>query len=215
MKLLIRLYAGLLRLYPRDFREQFASDMLDIYQQTLRDARSNGRGALLWRVLLEVATLPPNILHEHQAARQRALSGGSALRLRASLLPTLFCITLLLGLFAIYSLLTVGPFFAYGVHLEPVNAVRGGMFDPKGYPLFLWSSPIGSAAHIIAVVTMVLVPVYGTLLSAALLVCLGRDWLVLSDRIRRLGLLALAAGVSMTAFFFSPLGRLILTWHMD
>ena len=63
--LLIRLYAYVLKLYPADFRADFADEMLAVFAMTLREARGTLNFLkIVWR---EVAYLPMNII----GARQR------------------------------------------------------------------------------------------------------------------------------------------------
>src|SRR5687767_5051766 len=56
---LIRSYAGLLRLYPADFRGEFADEMLAAFEETLRE-----RGALYASFVVSFE-LFPTLLREH------------------------------------------------------------------------------------------------------------------------------------------------------
>ena len=66
-----RVYAALMHLYPRDFREQYGDEMLDLFRDRWNDehSRSRMRGTLrMWsRTLVDVST---TALHEHIAARR-------------------------------------------------------------------------------------------------------------------------------------------------
>ena len=64
------LYGGLLRLYPRDFREEYGEDMQQLLTLQLRDEAA----ARVWlRTLLDVAlTVPPLRLEAHMSARTSA-----------------------------------------------------------------------------------------------------------------------------------------------
>lgn len=62
--LLIRLYAYALRLYPADFRLEFADEMQDVFAMAMREAKGTLEFlAIIWR---EVAFLPMNIIDEHR-----------------------------------------------------------------------------------------------------------------------------------------------------
>ena len=64
-----RVYAALMHVYPRAFREQYGEEMIDYFRDRRRDehARSGRRGvARLWiRALLDLAS---TAMHEHVAA---------------------------------------------------------------------------------------------------------------------------------------------------
>jgi hypothetical protein len=56
------LYAAMLRLYPRDFRDEFAQDMRLDFQEALADASSRGRFAVLGVCLRELGDFPAALL---------------------------------------------------------------------------------------------------------------------------------------------------------
>jgi hypothetical protein len=56
------LYAAMLRLYPRDFREAFAQDMRLDFQEALADASSRGVWAALGVCLRELGDYPASVL---------------------------------------------------------------------------------------------------------------------------------------------------------
>ena len=64
------LYGGLLRLYPRDFRDEYGEDMVLLLQHQLRDERA----ARVWgRTFLDLAITVPSLrLEAHMSARTSA-----------------------------------------------------------------------------------------------------------------------------------------------
>ncbi|MFW6070710.1 MAG: FG-GAP-like repeat-containing protein, partial [bacterium] len=65
------LYPRLLRLYPRRFREEFAEEMADVFQERVQDAAADGQ----WRAVLavlgrELRDWPLNCLREHWRERR-------------------------------------------------------------------------------------------------------------------------------------------------
>jgi predicted permease len=64
-----RAYLALMRLYPREFREQYGDDMLDYFRDRLRDERARGSSiARFWvRALFDLVA---NALHERLAPRR-------------------------------------------------------------------------------------------------------------------------------------------------
>lgn len=78
-------YGGLLRLYPRDFREEYGADMEQLLREQLRDEHA---GRVWCRALLDLAlTVPPQRLEAHMSHRPSAavLYGAAAV---ASLVMT-------------------------------------------------------------------------------------------------------------------------------
>ena len=66
----MRLYAALLRLFPRAFRERYGADMADFFADRWRAARRRGRVAALWLLVGTVADLVV-----HAAAERRGRRG--------------------------------------------------------------------------------------------------------------------------------------------
>lgn len=66
IRLVIAVYAWLLNMYPRRFRDEFADEMLDMFRNWVMDAARDGPLALLRLCLRELGGLPFNILREFQ-----------------------------------------------------------------------------------------------------------------------------------------------------
>jgi len=211
-RLLLWLYAHLLRLYPRPFREAFAAEMLDVMRQRLADSQPG----MFFLGTREITGLLVSVVRERLATRRRhqlelAQHGG----LVAPLTTYRFCTgSLFLFLSAFVALLIV-PFYAYGLHLQPAAYVMGGSFDPKGFPLYDPGTLIGAAVHMLAVLAIVITPVWTAGFGTLLAFTMGRYWFIFAARQRRLGLLAVALSAGLFVLFFSPPGRMLLAWFMD
>ena len=61
---LTTLYARLLHLYPRKFRDEFAEEMQIVFQDSVKEAGGNGMLSMIFICLRELGGLPFNILRE-------------------------------------------------------------------------------------------------------------------------------------------------------
>ncbi len=66
----VRLYALLLRLYPRRFHEEFAGEMQAVFSEAINEAARRGRPSLATTFLCEVWDLPGNALREHWSQQE-------------------------------------------------------------------------------------------------------------------------------------------------
>lgn len=123
--------------------------------------------------------------------------------------PVQFYSVSLLLTAVIYILLIILPFYVYGLHQQPVELVRGGNFDPKGYPLY--ASALGWAAFVVLVCGSIWMA-GGGLALASVLARKGRH---LPTGQRLLGAAAVFASASTLVFMISPWGWLIVVWLMD
>lgn len=125
-------------------------------------------------------------------------------------------ITALLSVTAVaYMLVIILPFFAYGLHLEDPARVAGGVFDPKGYPLFSSESNIGSWLHFIALLLLLVTPVAIVALGIRLAVSVKRHWRGWQTASRTGALTVLLVSAALFSFMWTPFGRVILAWHLD
>lgn len=111
-----RAYRGLLRLYPSAFRARFGDEMVQLFADQLRDARTHGQpagAARTWlRALWDLVVTAPS---ERAAARSVAHSLSSP--------PTIA--SRALGLFGILAgALLLAPFLPFVVIGPPLNQVR-------------------------------------------------------------------------------------------
>lgn len=130
---------------------------------------------------------------------------------RAALILTV-ALLLTMGL---YALLVVAPFFAYGLHLQDAAQVAGGMFDPKGFPLFQGSGASGNWLNALALVSLIALPVGAVGAGGLLIVSLRRAWPRLGRQARIVASMVLGLAAILMLVYFSPLGRLIGTWLVD
>ena len=63
--ILSRVYRGMLRLYPRAFRAEYANEVLGVFDQAVRDASHHGIWPTLGVIFREFADWPLNVLVEH------------------------------------------------------------------------------------------------------------------------------------------------------
>lgn len=109
-----RLYAMLLYLFPRAYREEYGEELRTVFDLSLDDARGRGNFELLAVILRELKELPYAVLHAHLRERRKAkMTGkfasrfdfepGSRNEAFAALTPFLFSMVMvLLGYFARY-----------------------------------------------------------------------------------------------------------------
>ena len=76
MSLIHRVYAALLHLYPREFRDEFGGEMEAVFAEGLADAAIGGPPAIAHMLVREMADWPGAILREHWQAR-RAMETGT------------------------------------------------------------------------------------------------------------------------------------------
>jgi hypothetical protein len=81
---LLELYAFLLRLYPQQFRQDFAAEMQTVFADALRFARQEGRWAVLCLCGRELRQLPRALAREHwQSDQEKGVSMGKKIHFMA------------------------------------------------------------------------------------------------------------------------------------
>jgi hypothetical protein len=68
--LLARLYAWSLRLYPREYRLDYASELLTVFEMAVDEASTTGLNAVLWFGLRELSDMPGALLFQHRRERR-------------------------------------------------------------------------------------------------------------------------------------------------
>jgi hypothetical protein len=63
------LYTNLLRLYPSEYRQEFAEEMRETFSQAFADASRNGLHSLLFLFIKELLDLPVSVLRVHMQIR--------------------------------------------------------------------------------------------------------------------------------------------------
>src|SRR5688572_23590427 len=114
MNRMVWLYSRLLRLYPPGFRAEYAEEMTDVFAAVI--AETDKRGAV-WVLLAEARDLPISLIEAHLRERQvaRAFEGGNLVMETTGASRVLrWSARASLGIFVLYLLLVVMPFFAFG-----------------------------------------------------------------------------------------------------
>ncbi len=208
-----RLYAWLLRLYPSRFHETFAEEMLSVFQQSLAEAAAHGWGNTLIFFARELLDLPGSIIREHLSERRLVLQDEALINNRIAFYR--LCMIASLVCILIYMLLVIAPFFIHGIHQQPPNQVIGGRFDPKGYWPFDYRTSIGSFLNVLAIIVMATSPIWSAAFGLLFSVGFVRLWGWRFNAQRRLMTLCWLLNIAVLGFIFTPLGRLIIAWHMD
>ncbi|HEX2905582.1 MAG TPA: hypothetical protein VHO69_01885 [Phototrophicaceae bacterium] len=120
--LILQLYASLLRLYPPEFRAEFAEEMGDVFALALTEAEPAGVLTLMAICLTELRDLPLSLIREHlRERRQKQLNlEGIMVIAETPIRIYRFCAYSLLLIAAAYGLLVVLPIFC----LRPALAAR-------------------------------------------------------------------------------------------
>jgi hypothetical protein len=212
MKWMVRVYNLLLPLYPSQFRNEFGAEMCAVFEQRLNDQYGASR---LYSFLLEMLDLPCSVLREHFAARnqqekvkvtmrsQRLLSQASyrssVVIISVALLITLGCVIL--------------PFYALGLHSQPIDLVAGGQFDPKG--IAFYQSPIGSVVYLLGLLQYIALPCILLAFAPLMLLSMLRHWPLLRWQWKLSGVSLMLAASALLLFMFFGTGRLIFIWFID
>lgn len=147
----------------------------------------------------------PNSIRE--SGTRDVITANYALRLRVC--AAIICVSLVP-----YLAFVVLPFFAYGIHLLPSNLVAGGVFDPKGYPIYT-DAVFGAPLRLITLIALPITPALVIAFGGFLLMSLPRGLKRLTRAERVAGVLVISASLAFVVMAFSPLGMLIMRWHMD
>ncbi|MBZ0288874.1 MAG: hypothetical protein K8I30_14755 [Anaerolineae bacterium] len=211
------LYARCLRLYPPQFRAEFADEMVEVFRLKLE--ASDTHFSSLVPLLAELRDLLLSVVRA-QLFERRRLAGmmteaGVMMESSNAMRTFRWAVWASLAIFAAYVLLLVMPFFALGLHQQPVEAVRYGAFDPKGYGFYSGDGTYPNSLLILTGLMMLVGPIWEVIWGGVLFLSLWKYRPHFSSRQRLLAGLALVASTSVVAFMFSPLGRLIFAWYLD
>ena len=215
----IRLYSGLLRVYPAQFRREFADEMTAVFTLSAHESSQHGDAALIALVLSELRDLPFSVIREYLRERQQRVlatdSGGIIMESRLfGPLFQLFSASLFIAFIA-FALLVVLPFFALGLHVQPALVVAFGALGPEAFPLYSANFMNPNPLPMLAIWVMLGAPIWGAIFGGSLLLMLGKFWGRLSYRYRLTGILAVLAGATPILFLFLPIGRILFGWWMD
>jgi hypothetical protein len=67
----VKVYGLLLRLFPRDFRNEFRDEMEDVFTSNLEDAAKTGATLVVRACFFELFDLPGNLLVEHLSSLRK------------------------------------------------------------------------------------------------------------------------------------------------
>lgn len=211
--LVVRVYGGLLNLYPQSFRQEFADEMQTVFSMRLDAVQGWERVAL---ILLEIVYLMPNILREHHTQRQLVIanSGGVLMSIfqpksfyRWSMGGSIFLIMVVV-------LLVMVPFFLNGIHQYSYESIYNALYDPKGFAPFNWGGVWENVSMIVGLM-MLSLPVWCGVIGFGLGVSLYRNWQGLDTRARQLGRASLLLVCLMGIIWALPAVQTMLIWILD
>jgi hypothetical protein len=119
------------------------------------------------------------------------------------------CGAIILALTIAYLLLVVLPYFGNGIHLRSFEEIAGSHVDVKGYPPFVWFTPVQGAALLASALT----PLTAAL-APVVLVSLAMCRRSLRHAEAALWLVAAVLNITTLAATWQTLG-LIRTWLVD
>jgi hypothetical protein len=108
---------------------------------------------------------------------------------------------------------SIVPFYAFGLHQQPINLVVGGNFDPKN--MSFYQTLPGSLIYFIGIIMFIALPIILTGFVPLMLIALIRDRHKLSLSWQAYGAALTVTSVILVMFMYAGMGRLILTWFMD
>lgn len=184
-----RLYAGLLWLYPGEFRRRYADEMVRLFGDQLRDARASGRlGGIALTWFRSLADLVANAIGEH-VRKDRTMAQSLA-----TFEPTRTM--RLLGLFGILgAALLLWAFVSFNPFADPaINAVRLITFGLTGAAIAVAFYPRQAiVAPTLALLTTGAVVISGIWYAATVLLSPGVD----RPFVGTFGLVTLFAGIAL------------------
>jgi hypothetical protein len=209
----LRFYTGMLRLYPPQFRAEYAAEMRDVFTQSLHEKENTL--SLMSLLLAEMRDLPISVIREYIREKQnmRATDNGIVLESERLLIDQFrFCVRASVGVACIYFLLIVLPFFIFGLHLQPPDDIRRGLFPPGDYSIYHFDSPLGGVLRLVSFCVMFFAPLGEILFGGVLVLSFARRRIQLTVREGVGGWLAAMISIGLLLFTISPLGNLITIW---
>jgi hypothetical protein len=214
---LVRIYGWLLRLYPPDFRAEYADEMREVFAAAASDVAD--RWSLVSLCAGELRDLPLRLLQEHlQARRQRVLVTNTGVMMTESRWPAQLLRALSISLFivcALFMLMVVLPFFALGLHTQTSMEVISGSFGPEAFPLYssglLNPNPLPRLGPLV----LLAAPVWGVVFGVSTLFLLLWLWGRLSPQWRVMGLVAVLVGIAPLIFLLLPVGSNTSLWWFN
>lgn len=141
MKVLIRLYSVLLRLFPAAFQAAFGAEMREVFTRSLAEARREGILAVLALLLREAVDLPASAMREHvyllvngqNPVAAASGASGEVTSLPQSRPPSSLLDAVLSGLphLLVGSLMAFGPLLQFALGLEDQTSLGGIQIVPR------------------------------------------------------------------------------------
>jgi hypothetical protein len=207
------LYSRLLRLYPPQFRAEYADEMRDVYEQAL--AENGNTLSLLGLLLAEMRDLPVSVIREYIREKQNMRATDDGIRVESARLlidQFRFCVRASVGVACIYFLLIVLPFFIFGLHLQQPDDIRRGLSPPGDYSIYHFDSPLGDLLRLVSFCVMFFAPLGEILFGGVLVLSFARRRIQLTIREGISGWLAAMVSIGLLLFTISPLGNLVTIW---
>jgi hypothetical protein len=209
------LYGYLLRLYPPQFRAEFADEMRDVFAQRLRETHSIWTFAAV--ILSELSDLPFSLIREHfREAHQKAdiALQESILMRRSYFSPRLFrwCIITLFAIFVLYVCSATAAYFVFDLRHNDLYKAGEWWYAVADQPNYIGNIiPLTLVGMFLWVCSPMLIVLAGGLL----LIMLWRQWPGLSRRLRRMAIAALLVGSAVFFTMGSPIGYMAALWLYD
>jgi hypothetical protein len=212
------LHRALLRLYPKHFRAEFADEMSAVFGQALHESQDTL--SVVGLMAGELHDLPINLLREH--VRERRAHALTNLIEETIMAKTVFpkrafrgLTWTLLTIFLLYCLLILLPYFYNGLNQVSWDMLTSGLYDPKGYPPFVYEGAIGTLTRILGVLVVIMgIPTIAAM-GGVLSLTLRRHWHQLQQKQRIVGSVAVVIAVFMLGMAVSPFGRTLMVWFLD
>lgn len=109
-RLMVGIYGGLLRLYPRKFQEEFRGEMQSVFASAIKEAARTGTLALLQLLFFEMLDFPVNLAIEHFSQWRKVWSMKDT---RHAIRPFRSAAMGALGLLIGYLIITLGSKYLY------------------------------------------------------------------------------------------------------
>lgn len=210
----LRFYSGMLRLYPPQFRADYADEMRDVFGQAL--AENEKTLSLVGLLLAEIRDLPVSIIRERLRERQQrsVLNLEAAIVQRTYYSPRLFRFlarTLLL-LVVLYVCSAVAAYFVFDLRVNAWDQASEWWYSIAEQPNYIGNIlPLGLAG----LCFWVFAPAWAVLAASLLTLMLLRQWPNLTRRMRWWGICAVLAGAAMFLSMGSPVGYMAVLWSYD
>lgn len=208
-RIFCQIYACLLRLYPRHFRETFADEMAEVFNTALASASAEGHLAF-WGVLSwELVHLPYSLFHEW-----KGVSIMPSFIHKITFPPKLvrWSVRILFAVFTIYALLAIGAYCAYEVNAHSLDNTYSWYYSYDHNPDFISNRlPISLFVLIVWLTTPLFLLSCGSITAFTLFA----SWRHMNTRQRLVMAAALIAGFSVMLSMPTPIGHVVGLWVYD